>query len=49
VCVDEKHAVLGPIYLDANVSGTFADDMKNPRWRALNAVAPVVREVVLTA
>ncbi len=47
--VDENHTVLGLIYVDADVHGAFTDDMRNPRWRALNAAAAVVREAVLTA
>ena len=47
--VDENHTVLGLIYIDANVSGTFTDDMTNPRWRMLNATANVLREQVLNA
>ncbi len=47
--LDETHTVLGLIYVDADVPGTFTEDIENPRWRALNAAAAVVREAVLRA
>jgi hypothetical protein len=45
--LDKNHKVLGLIYFDSNVPGTFTEDATNPRWRTLNAAAAAVQEAVL--
>jgi hypothetical protein len=47
--LEEKHNVLGLIYLDSDRPNTFTIDANNPRWQAIRDAGEVIRGNILAS